>query len=241
MRETLRREKDGNVMLSLLYEDGKAYFYSKDKDGNVVKGDKWEGTDDFIAQTVNDFNTVSSTKHGKTVVNDLQSSKYGYNISEASRLDKSGFDGKDGAKGGGEISYYQKGGPHANASTNKSPVVLGHELFHAWSFEFTNTTKGMNYGQRLLRETMAVEFENYLRASFGEKEMRTHYRIEGNNERVASSSINDALNYKLPSANYLLKIPLIQERKFYQPVDGTYVPQTIRTMTIDTRKQKILI
>lgn len=188
-------------MLSLLYEDGKAYFYSKDKDGNVVKGDKWDGTDEFITQTVDDLNAVSSTKQGKTVVDDLQGSKFGYNISEASRLDKSRFEGKDGTKGGGQVFYYQKGGSHANASINNSPVVLGHELFHAWSFEFTNTTKGLSYGQRLVRETMAVEFENYLRASFGEKEMRTHYRIERNDERVASSRIKDALNYKLPTAN----------------------------------------
>ena len=232
-----RKDEEGKVMLSLLYENGKAYYYSKDKDGNIVKGDAWDGKDNFITQAVTDLKDISSTKEGKTVVGDLQDSKYSYNISEASQLVNSGFEGKDGTKGGGSISYYQKGGSHVNATINKSAVVLGHELFHAWSFEFTSTTKKMDYGARLLRETMAVEFENYLRAGFGETEMRTHYRLQGNNTKVASSSAEDAKNYKLPNANYLMR-SYLEEPRSLPRADNTAVKTYRPYIIIDTRKGK---
>jgi RHS repeat-associated protein len=181
-----KRNRDGNVMLSLLYENGQAYFYSKDKDGNIVKGDAWDGTDEFITQAVQDFNDIASTKHGKTVVGDLQSSKYGYSISEASNLKGTGFAGDDYAKGGGNIYYSQKDGSHPDAKVNRSAVVLSHELYHGWAFEYTNQTRGMNFGQRREREKSAVQFENYLRASFGETVMRTHYTFNGEPEKVVS-------------------------------------------------------
>lgn len=231
-----RKDDKGNVMLSLLYEGGKAYFYSKDKDGNVVKGDAWNGTDNFITQAVSDLGEISSTKEGKTVVNDLQGSKFGYSISETNNILSSSFEGKDGTKGGGSILYNQKGGSHVNAKTNRSPVVLGHELYHAWAFEFSYEPKTMNYGERLLRETNAVKFENYLRASFGESVMRTHYRLEGNNHKVASSSVKEALNYQLPTANYYkFEIP---ERRVHPQADNTINRRPIKIDPIDTRKTK---
>ncbi len=60
-----KRDDKGNVMLSLLYEGGKAYYYTKDKDGNVTKGDAWDGTDNFITQAVTDLNNVSATDEAK--------------------------------------------------------------------------------------------------------------------------------------------------------------------------------
>lgn len=231
-----RKDDKGNVMLSLLYEDNKAYFYTKDKDGNIVKGDAWNGTDNFITQAVSDLGEISSTKQGRTVVDDLQGSKFGYSITGVNSLLNSSFEGKDGTKGGGIISYYQKGGSHVNAAKNRSSVVLGHELYHGWAFEFSREPKGTDYGQRLIRETNAVKFENYLRASFGESVMRTHYRLEGNNQKVASSSVEEALNYQLPTANYYkFQIP---ERKVPPQADNTIDRRPIRIEPIDTRKNK---
>jgi RHS repeat-associated protein len=231
-----RKDDKGNVMLSLLYEGGKAYFYSKDKDGNAVKGDAWNGTDNFITQAVSDLGEISSTKEGKTMVNDLQGSKFGYSISETNNILNSSFEGKDGTKGGGSILYNQKGGSHVNAKTNRSSVVLGHELYHGWAFEFSHEPKTMNYGERLLRETNAVKFENYLRASFGESVMRTHYRLQGNDQKVASSSIEEALNYQLPTANYYkFEIP---ERRVHPQADNTIDRRPIKIEPIDTRKTK---
>jgi RHS repeat-associated protein len=235
-----KKDKDGNVMLSLLYENGEAFFYSKDKEGNIVKGDAWDGTDEFITNAVKDLNDVASTKHGKTIVGDLQSSKYGYSISEAGNIKGTGFSGDDNAKGGGNIYYLQKGGSHPDANVNRSAVILGHELYHGWGFEYTNQTRGMNFGQRLQRETSAVHFENYLRASFGESVMRTHYTLQGSREKVASSSIQEAKNYNLPAANYLKIVPVFtNDRKFQRDVDNTYVkPPFSPLKVIDTRTQK---
>ncbi len=235
-----KKDDNGNVMLSLLYDGGKAYFYSKDKDGNITKGDAWDGKDGFIQQTVTDLNDVSSTKQEGTVVGDLEGSKYGYNISEASGIPGTGFQSDDGAKGGGSIAYTQKGGTVNGVSANNSAVVLGHELYHGWASEFTNESKGTDFGQRLLREKGAVKFENYLRASFGEKDMRTDYSLQGNTERVASSSVEEAKAYQLPRANYLKFVPIINiERHLQHDVDATYVrPPIVPLKTIDTRKQK---
>lgn len=128
-----KKDDNGNVMLSLLYEGGKAYFYSKDKDGNIVKGDEWDGKDNFISQSISDLYDISSTKQGNTVVSDLVGSKYGYNISGASSLFTTGFEGKDGTRGGGDIYYYQKGGVADGVKFN-SKIMLGHELYHCVGF-----------------------------------------------------------------------------------------------------------
>jgi RHS repeat-associated protein len=233
---------DQGHQYSVMYENGKAYNYSTDQKGNVTRGEAWDGKNEFIEQSVKDINSISSTKHGKTVVGDLQSSKFGYNVKEASTLLGSKFESNDASKGGGDISYYQKGGSHANAVKNNSAVVLGHELYHGWAFEFANEPKGTNYGQRVIRETAAVKFENYLRASFGESIMRTHYRIEGGDEKVASSSVSVAKNYELPQANYLKVVPIFpdEKRNLQHDVDNTFVKKQylIPLKTIDTRKEK---
>lgn len=128
-----------------------------------------------------------------------------------------------------------------NAAINKSSVVLGHELYHAWAFEFTNQTRGKNFGHRKIRETNAVLFENYLRASFGEKVMRTRYMLDGSNESVATSSVEDAKNYKLPIAKYFKIVPQIKyERTLQRDVDNTFQRRPFIPLEIvDTRKTKL--
>lgn len=107
----------------------------------------------------------------------------------------------------------------------------------AWAFEFTDERE---YG-RLYRETNAVKFENYLRASFGEEEMRTHYTLKGSSESVASPNVENAKNYKLAFANYLKTVPLFQlNRHLQRDVDATFMkPPFIPLKTIDTRTQKL--
>lgn len=229
------KENDGKTMLSLMYENGKAYYYNKDKKGNIVKGDAWDGNDEFLTQAVKDLNDISSTKEGNTVVNDLQTSQFSYNISEARELIASGFTAVDGTRGGGSIAYWQKGGAHGNAEKNRGAVVLGHELYHAWSYEFTNTTKGEDYGERLVRETAGVQFENYLRASFGETEMRTHYLLKGQNVKVASESVAIAKSYKLPVGSYMKYIG--GDRPASRHSDGTAIKMP--GAMIDSRKFKL--
>jgi len=196
---------DKSVDFSVMYENGKAYHYTRDKDGNVTKGDEYTGKNEFVNQSVSDLNAVGGTNNGGIIVSDLQGSKYTYNICEASNLLDSQTSTTDGNKGGANISYYQKGGSTKDMAQNSGAVILGHELYHAWSFEFTKPVTGINdLARRLKRETSAVEFENYLRASFGETTMRTDYTLGKNQYDVASSSVKNALNYQLPIANYMV-------------------------------------
>ena len=205
-----KKNGNGSVFFSVLYEDGKAYNYTTDKNGNVVKGGEWEGTDDFIKQAVSDLNTISAFSEGSKLVSDLQGSAFQTSIGEASIITASTFEHADNdtRKGGGSILYWQKGGPHANADINKSAVALGHELFHSWAYEFTAETHKSGFGDRLQRETGSVKFENYLRAMLNETVMRTHYLLQGSNELVASSSVSEAKQYRLPIGNYMKPGPL---------------------------------
>lgn len=218
-----KRNKEGGIEISLMYENGKAYYYSNDKNGNIVKGREWDGTDAFVKQTISDLSKISTTFLGNSIIKDLQSSKYSYTIGSAQTLLQSGFSSNttDGT-GGGTILYFQRGGKHADADINNSEIVLGHELFHAWAFEFTYQPNGNTYGDHLSRETKATQFENYLRASFGEKVMREYYTMDrnGNREKVASPDVNIAKKFVLPKAKYLYRTPT--NRRLDPSVDETY-------------------
>ena len=110
---------------------------------------------------------------------DLESSKYQYGIHKAADIMSTGFKSDDNHPGGGGIYYTQNGGSTPDFSSASSPVALGHELYHGWAYEYSNQPKGADFGSRLAQETGAVKFENYLRASFGEKEMREYYTLRG--------------------------------------------------------------
>jgi len=167
-----KKDENGNIKLSLLYENGKAYFYSKDKNGNPVKGDAWDGKDEFIQGAVKDLNTVGSFGEGKTLLNDLQSSSTGMSISEQ-------------ANPGGEydnrahsLTYSRKDmGTFDGVKGDKSFIILGHELAHAWDDLLGRGYKNDNEVEHGLQksERNAVRFENYLRAMSGETTMRLTY------------------------------------------------------------------
>lgn len=232
-----KKDSEGKMQLSLLYDEGKAYYYSVNAEGKVVKGEEWDGDDKFIKQALIDVFSIQTTGQGRTVICDLGASVYKTSINEADYLLASQHKVDVKAAGGGEVYYYQKGGAHANAAINKSMVVLGHELFHAWEFEFTDQNREKDFGHRLERETSAVKFENYLRATWGEKVMREKYLLEGNNQSVTSPSVKEALNYKLPRAKYLkvLKVERNLARDAYST--GTKAP-VIPIITVDTRTIK---
>jgi RHS repeat-associated protein len=167
-----KKDDKGNVMLSLLYEDNKAYFYSKDKDGNIVKGKAWDGTDDFIKGTVSDLNSISSYKEGKALVGDLQGSSERLGISEIGGINAHYINKAEG------ITYNQKNsGYHDGVNFDKSFIKLGHELAHAWDDYFGHSEQMYKPADDgvLNSERNAVRFENYLRAMSGEKTMRMSY------------------------------------------------------------------
>jgi RHS repeat-associated protein len=233
-----KKDDDGNIMLSLLYENGKAFYYSKDKEGNIVKGDAWDGEDKFISQTVADLNSIASTKLGGTVISDLQGSQFGYNISQTEAIDKIGFDLDPTKKGGGPIAYNQNlGNVRLDKVLMKSAFVLGHELMHAWAFEFLNLNNSPGLKARLEREIVAVEFENYLRSQAKETVMRQQYTLNNNIFPLGNMGLSRfQSNYKLPQAKYFKSLPI--QRKLQSDVDNTFMTPPL-PIFIDTRQQKL--
>jgi hypothetical protein len=221
-----------------MYDNGKAYNYTQNKDGSVTKGGQWDGKNDFIETAVGDLNKIGSTKQGNTVVSDLESSKYQYGIYKAANLLSTGFKSDDNQPGGGKIFYTQNGGSTPDFSSASSPITLGHELYHGWAYEYSNEPKGDDFGSHLAQETGAVKFENYLRASFGETEMRQYYTLQGAQQKVASSSIEDAKSYSLPHANYMIGVQ-INYPKLPHDADHVVNRQGVPAyIFIDSRKQK---
>lgn len=138
------------------------------------------------------------------------------------------------------FSYNQKGGS-ADGVNMKSNFVLGHEIMHGWTFEFTNMSRSDNYGNRLQREKAAVTFENYLRASAGETNMREVYTLKGNAERIfagESTSVARFKDYKLPTANYMRAIKM-DYPKLPRDADNTINRQGRRPIFVDSRKEKL--
>jgi hypothetical protein len=235
-----------DVAFSVLYENGKAYHYTKDKDGKITKGEEYKGKNSFVTQAVSDLNSINATSQGNTVVSDLQGSSYAYNVREAASLPlgtKFSFD--ETKKGGGDIYYYQKGGSLDNVSYDKSYFALGHEIMHAWVSEFTNFSKKLdgawNYGNRIFKwEKEAVKFENYLRALAGEKDMRLTY----NGERLFNwekKGVDRFKSYNLPIANYMVPEFTYEDRKIARDADNTRVKPPLKPlpMLVDSRKQKL--
>lgn len=227
------QDDDGN-RYSVMYENGKAYHYSKDKKGNVVKGDEYDGQNKFIEQSVSDLNSIAGTKKGEKRLNDLQNSKSEYGIKEASALPQSRFE--ESAKGGGTIYYSQGGGILDGVSYSNSSFALGHELQHAWDLDqagekyFTMQYKGRKYSEK-----NAVEFENYLRAKAGESKMRTNY---GNITFFNNSSPDYFLRLQDPlRANEAYRTPPTTRQAGQ---DATYFVPNYKPMRVDSRTGKFV-
>lgn len=85
---------DGNQVYSVLYENGKAYHYSKDENGNITKGDEYDGElakkdkdgnikgyKGDLGKTVRSLNKLSqNSKTAKGIISYLQESNHETNI-----------------------------------------------------------------------------------------------------------------------------------------------------------------
>ena len=186
---------DGNVMLSLLYENGKAYWYSKDKSGNITKGKEYDGKSSYISSTVKNINSIAKTNEGASLVSDLQNSTEELSIRDA---------GAANPYYGNNTVYYKDMGSSFTADGAKypGPVALGHEMYHAWEDIVTEYGLGNSRGAA---ESRAVAFGNYLRANlYSDLKMRTRYSKSGSLFNIADFSVvGDKSyylnNYKLPS------------------------------------------
>jgi RHS repeat-associated protein len=188
-----KENEKGKVIATFLYEDNKAYVTSRDADGNLVKGDQWGGTDEFVKGIVEDLNKIAAFESGKELICDLVDSKEKVSINEdamAANYDPSNnklsFDRKYKFSADG-VSFY------------KSYITLGHELSHAWddlvghasNLHMESKTDGVKNS-----ETNAVRFENYLRAMSGEAVMRMNYKVKI--KSFASSSPEYFKNFAFP-------------------------------------------
>jgi RHS repeat-associated protein len=226
----------GNPTLSLLYEDGKAYFQVKGKDGKLTKGAVYDGTDNFLLTAIKDLNDISKTDIGKEFVCDLQGSADRLSISSEKEL-KANY---DQIKHG--IITYNQGdlGNHDGVAFNKSYITLGHEIAHAWQ-DMIGNSKAFNqkYGTTTMAEVFAVRFENYLRANAGEGKMRmkySDYDLDGSNWLLGW----DGKGFKGSSPEYFKKMKMPMRRgESYYPVDANkQVPNANRP---DANYQKKVI
>jgi hypothetical protein len=65
---------DGDIILSLLYDNGKAYWYSHGENGEVVKGAEYDGESEFVTQAVAGLSKIEKTNDAqiKSRFNDIQ-------------------------------------------------------------------------------------------------------------------------------------------------------------------------
>ena len=89
-------------------------------------------------------------------------------------LSISAYSGRNSNYDNRKIRYNQKGfsGMEDGVSFNKSFIILGHEIAHAWQHMIGHSEDmEKSYGNTKMKEVFAVKFENYLRAHDGETKM----------------------------------------------------------------------
>ena len=236
------QDKNGRTQLSLLYENGKAYFYSKDKDGNIKRGDEYDGKSTFVDQAVSDLNRVGSTKQGGRIIGKLQDSSDGYNIVNSGDAKSPGYLDKT-------ISYNpdKNYGRHDGVNFDKSYINLGHELAHAYDDDRGFDINSFALGGLPASEINAVRFENYLRASDGESKMRLKYTFYGTSYNLRSHLGGTSSKY---FKSYIAPLGRNEERRLLIPIrdrsgdrfqrDNTRINPIMKTGVFDTKKQKFV-
>ena len=199
------KDKEGH-QYSVLYEGGKAYHYSQDKDGNITKGDEYDGENSFIENTVANLNKIGTTGEGKKVVGELEGSDARYSIGQTafrySRFSPNKQSETELSPNGGGDIYYSGETKFLDGVKFKGVYNLGHELYHAYQRELgangylaLSTEQGKG-GQIPLAEIQAVGFENYLRASFNERGFNSV------RETYAGEFMNIAVNHPIKEFRY---------------------------------------
>ena len=226
----------------VIYENGKTYYTKKDKNGNIKKGDEFDGEGtDFYKQTVKDLNKVGSTKQGGRIVGKLQESSDAYNISSSGFASINTTDPISG-----DIRYSQKGGVSADGvSFNKSYITLGHELSHAYDVDRGFNTFSESGGVKDT-EVNAVGFENYLRALDGQTTMRQYY---GNyiGDKLGGNTADFFKNYKAPiGRNEVYRLtnvisPTSKKGNFIKTYNTRVSSRTIGITKIYDTKKKVFI
>ncbi len=233
------------IGVTVIYEDGKAYQSVLDANGNIIKGGEYKGNNDFITSAVADLNTIRTTGGiGKQFIDDLINSSNSLSISEKS------FGGNYDNEKHGIITYNQQQHFFVDGvSFDKSFIILGHEIAHAWQ-DMIGHSENMNkiYGTVKEAEVFAVRFENYLRALSNEKTMRMEYTKNGNVNNFQqggffkSNSPEYFSNMEMPlrknEFTYGIRINANKETSGAARMDNTY--RRVNAIGIyDSRQKKI--
>ncbi|MGY3793778.1 DUF6443 domain-containing protein [uncultured Aquimarina sp.] len=233
-------DNDGNKY-SVLYENGKTYHYSKDSDGNITKGEEYDGKDNgFLKQAIADLDKIGDTKQGSRIIGKLQESSAGYSISNSGNALDNSFDPNTNS-----ISYSQDdAGRHDGVRFNKSHIKLGHELAHAYDSDRGFDMGSIALGGLPASEINAVKFENYLRAQDGETDMRLNYRFGGVNYGLSNAlggkSASYFNSYIAPLGRNEVYKRITPVPEFNPSIDNTYVRKPSIRRVYDTKKQKFV-
>lgn len=137
-----------------------------------IQGDK-----KFIAQTNENIEKIRATDLGAELLAQLESSKKTYNITEA--MNKFGAEFEP-TRGGGDVDYDPtpwrdelEGGAYNGL------IGLSHELNHAYDYDVGNIKVNkdgtMDKSQKVIAETNALKFQNYITKSYDLGKTRNSY------------------------------------------------------------------
>ncbi|WP_299273766.1 DUF6443 domain-containing protein [uncultured Psychroserpens sp.] len=170
-------DDNGDQVNSVLYENGKAYNYTKDKNGNITKGDLFDGDVDFVDKAVNTLSKLEgSGKTGSDLVRYFSGSKYNVTIQK----------GKKNQETNEIVSLNLNDKtltPTAEGVIGSDFYIsLGHELAHrrdknTRGYQATNSLWYMDGSDKITdSEIYATHIENMIRAESGIP-LRTHYGV----------------------------------------------------------------
>lgn len=149
-----------DLKFSVIYENGKTYHYTKDKEGNIEKGEEYKGGNKFVENTLTalDFLSeknameVSVCANGKnvtvnileTIVNDKKNI---VSVFETPGGHKAEHEGRNSIKFNPMLGLEFFDNPSKTKSLYNSPAsMLGHELAHMYNdlYDNVNFTKRLN-------------------------------------------------------------------------------------------------
>jgi hypothetical protein len=155
----------------------------------------YDGSDEIISQTVQALNKIHTGPTGKLMIDDLHSMKNSITITRQSYRGKRNYYSSVSKEVGWNpnaevtVSSADATGNNFENATMDPFLVLGHELGHAWDYNFNKSQSvfGLNpdaewYSTRQgesvpYSEVFAVHVENQLRLEHGFP-LRTHYTLD---------------------------------------------------------------
>ena len=192
--------KTAQVEFSVIYEGGKAYRYSEDKDGNILKGDEYNGNNDFVANTLSALNhlenndamemdlgsgsvdlltTITSDKDYKVkIVNSSNEN----NSANYFSFKPDGSNSVIGFNPYSKLKFYNTFiKDQAHALFNSASSSLGHELGHAYNYRYDP-----NYENRM-----------NTRSDYDYEQLKCGRPFRGMEEQYTTLKIQNSINLKL--------------------------------------------